>query len=179
MNKIIKVTTYVLFSIIGIGLIIFALGFRVNPTDSIPKGLYRLSSSHELKNAFVLLCPDDREIFKIALNRGYFEVGHCPSGSEALMKKVVAVEGDHVDSTISGVSVNGKKLPFSAPKVEDELRQSLPGWNAFNYVLKKNELVTMTTQSEWSFDSRYYGLINLGQIKGVVTPIWVKKGVQA
>ncbi|HDU7913666.1 TPA: S26 family signal peptidase, partial [Legionella pneumophila] len=42
-----------------------------------------------------------------------------------------------------------------------------------NYQLQKDEVMTMTSQSEWSFDGRYYGLVYTRQIKGMITPIWV------
>ena len=89
------------------------------------------------------------------------------------MKKVVAIPGDTVSVTKAGVFVNQTRIPFSKPKSKDGLNRSLPQWHATNYQLNKDELMTMTSQSEWSFDGRYYGLVHTGQIKGMLRPLWV------
>jgi len=36
---------------------------------------------------------------------------------------------------------------------------------------KEDEVITMTSQSEWSFDGRYYGLVRMGQIMGIVRDV--------
>ncbi|TIE18196.1 conjugative transfer signal peptidase TraF, partial [Legionella pneumophila] len=63
--------------------------------------------------------------------------------------------------------------PYSKPKIQDGMKRALPQWQVMNYQLQKDEVMTMTSQSEWSFDGRYYGLVHAGQIKGMITPIWV------
>ncbi|EHL31865.1 hypothetical protein LDG_6031 [Legionella drancourtii LLAP12] len=89
------------------------------------------------------------------------------------MKKVVAVSGDILSVTPEGVLVNQTLLPFSKPKLKDGINRTLPQWRTLDYSLKENEVMTMTSQSEWSFDGRYYGLVHTRQIKGMITPIWV------
>ena len=151
----------------------YSLGFRWNHTDSIPQGLYQLTNQKIIKGSFILFCPDNREAFQSAIKRQYLNAGFCAIGSEPLMKQVLATKGDVVSSNEKGVFVNGVALPFSAPKEKDGLNQVMSKWQVKNYKLQSHEFLTMTNQDEWSYDSRYYGLIYLSQIKGMVTPIWV------
>lgn len=44
----------------------------------------------------------------------------------------------------------------------------LPQWHVTDYRLKEDEVLTMTSQSEWSFEGRYYGLIRVKKIKGII-----------
>lgn len=162
-----------LISIIAAGLLFHAMGFRINLTESIPVGLYRITSVDTIKNTYVIFCPDDRPSFKLAMDRGYIDHGLNCGGYGYLMKKVVAVSGDILSVTFEGVFVNQTLIPFSKPKLADGMDRTLPQWQVMNYPLQKDEVMTMTNQSEWSFDGRYYGLVRKEQIKGMITPIWV------
>lgn len=172
-----KYLSVCLISLISMALLLIAIGFRINLTNSIPVGLYRITDEGNLKNAYVIFCPDDRQAFRIGLNRGYIDHGLYCGGYGYLIKKVAAMPGDILSITDAGVFVNQALLPFSKPKLKDGLNRALPQWHAANYKLKKEELLTMTNQSEWSFDGRYYGPVRTGQIKGMLTPIWVKKEI--
>jgi len=166
-----------LLSIIGMALLLVVMGLRINLTDSIPVGLYRIKAIQDVKNikqAYVIFCPDDKPVFQQAKDRGYIDHGLCPGGYGYLMKKVVATQGDQISVMASGVFVNQRLIPFSMPKARDGVNRALPQWRALNYQLKDDEFMTMTNQSAWSFDSRYYGPVRLSQIKGVITPVWVK-----
>lgn len=173
MKKLSVITAVFLISLIAASFFLVAMGFRVNLTESIPIGLYRITSPHAVKNAYVIFCPDNRESFKLGINRGYIDHGLYCGGYGYLMKKVVAVSGDILSVTPDGVFVNQMRIRYSKPKLKDGMRRILPQWQVSNYRLKDNELMTMTNQSEWSFDGRYYGLVHTGQIKGIITPIWV------
>ncbi len=150
------------------------LGFTLNPSDSIPKGVYRITHSTTLKGKYVLFCPDNRKAFIEANNRGYISRGFCPSGLGYMMKKVVAISGDIISVTDEGVIVNNKRLPYSTPLLKDGADRALGHWRIKGYKLKDNELLTMTDQDKWSFDGRYYGLIKTAQVKGVLLPVWIK-----
>ncbi|WP_248296807.1 S26 family signal peptidase, partial [Legionella pneumophila] len=105
--------------------------------------------------------------------RGYIDHGLFCDGYGYLMKKVVAVSGDILSVTNEGVFANQILIPYSKPKLLDGVKRVLPQWQVMNYQLQKDEVMTMTSQSEWSFDGRYYGLVHTRQIKGMITPIWV------
>ncbi|KTD05834.1 conjugal transfer protein TraF [Legionella gratiana] len=173
MKKLSVFISIFLISLITLGALFHAMDFRINLTESIPIGLYRITSAESLKNAYVIFCPDDRKSFRLAKNRGYLDHGLNCGGYGYLMKKVVAVSGDILSVTPEGVLVNQTLLPFSKPKLKDGINRTLPQWRILDYPLKENEVMTMTSQSEWSFDGRYYGLVHTRQIKGMITPIWV------
>ena len=173
MKKLSIIIAIFLISTIAAGILFNSMGFRINLTESIPVGLYRITGTEPLKNAYVIFCPDDRQSFKLAKNRGYIDHGLYCNGYGYLMKKVAAVSGDILSVTNEGVFVNQMLIPYSKPKLQDGMNRPLPQWQVINYQLKENEIMTMTSQSEWSFDGRYYGLVHTRQIKGMLTPIWV------
>ncbi|HAU0665193.1 TPA: conjugative transfer signal peptidase TraF [Legionella pneumophila] len=173
MKKMSAIISTLLIGLIAVGALFHAMGFRINLTESIPIGLYRIDSKASIKNSYVIFCPDDRESFRLARNRGYIDHGLYCNGYGYLMKKVVAISGDILSVTNEGVFVNQILTPYSKPKLQDGMKRSLPHWQVMNYQLQKDEVMTMTSQSEWSFDGRYYGLVHTGQIKGMITPIWV------
>ncbi|STX50162.1 conjugal transfer protein TraF [Legionella busanensis] len=178
MKKLSVIIAIFLMSFIFIGFLLAAMGLRVNLTGSIPIGLYRITNAENIKNAYVIFCPDDRKAFNLAMNRGYIDQGLYCGGYGYLMKKVVGISNDIISVTSEGVFVNQTLIPFSQPKLNDGMNRTLPQWRPINYHLKENEVMTMTSQNEWSFDGRYYGPIHRGQIKGVITPIWVKSNME-
>lgn len=173
MKKLSIIIAIFLISTIATGILFHSLGFRINLTESIAVGLYRITGTEPLKNAYVIFCPDDRQSFKLAKTRGYIDYGLYCNGYGYLMKKVVAVSGDTLSVTNEGVYVNQILILYSKPKLQDGMNRTLPHWQVMNYQLQEDEIMTMTSQSEWSFDGRYYGLVHTGQIKGMITPIWV------
>ncbi|CZH22749.1 conjugative transfer signal peptidase TraF [Legionella pneumophila serogroup 1] len=173
MKKLSAIISTLLISLIVVGALFHAMGFRINLTESIPIGLYRITSEAPIKNAYVIFCPDNRESFRLARDRGYIDHALYCDGYGYLMKKVVAVSGDILSVTNEGVFVNQMLIPHSKPKVQDGMKRTLPQWQVMNYQLQKDEVMTMTSQSEWSFDGRYYGLVHTRQIKGMIIPIWV------
>ena len=159
MKKLSVIISIFLISLIVVAALFHGIGFRINLTESIPIGLYRIDSKAPIKNSYVIFCPDDRKSFRLARDRGYIDHGLYCNGYGYLMNK--------------GVFVNHILTPYSKPKLQDGMKRSLPQWQVMNYQLQNDEVMTMTSQSEWSFDGRYYGLVHTGQIKGMITPIWV------
>lgn len=149
----------------------YLLGIRLNTTDSIPRGIYRITPLLSLKNNYVIFCPDNRSSFTEAMKRGYINHGLCPSGSGYLMKKVVAVKGDIVTSNDRGVFVNGQLQAYSKPLKFDGYKRPMKQWKIESYHLRSNEILTMTDQDMWSFDARYYGTVSLSQIKATIKKV--------
>lgn len=166
MKRLLTSLSWTLIGLITIGLLLEVIGIRINTSNSIPKGIYWISTAKKLKGQYVIFCPKNTEIFREALHRGFINKGLCPDGFGYLIKKVAAVENDRVSSTASGIFVNNQLLPFSQPK-----EVNLARWQVANYRLKPNELLLMTDQSAWSFDARYFGLTDKAQVKAIIKPL--------
>jgi len=173
MKKLSSIIAILLMSTIAVGMLFHSMGFKINLTESIPVGLYRITGAEPLKNAYVIFCPDDRQSFRLVRHRGYIDSGLYCGGYGYLMKKVVAVSGDILSVTKEGVLVNQMLISYSKPKLQDGMHRALPQWQVMDYQLQEDEIMTMTSQSKWSFDGRYYGLVHTRQIKGMIAPIWV------
>lgn len=136
----------------------WALGFRINATDSIPKGVYRIIQKTPEKGDYVLFCPPDESVFKEARTRGYLNTGFCQGGYEALMKKVAETAGDRISIDSDGVWVNGKHWPQSEPLVRDQQGRPMPKINIKSRLLKDDEYLLMGEHPA-SFDARYFGIM--------------------
>ena len=157
----------------AVGVACSVAGVRVNTTKSIPIGIYLTSSSAIEKGAYVMFCPPPSDVFDDARQRRYIASGACPGGYGYLMKKVLAAPPDVVDVSDDGVRVNGELLPLSAPLQADQAGRPLVRYQASRYALGHSEVLLMSDVSPTSFDSRYFGPINLAQIKTVIVPVFV------
>lgn len=157
-----------------IGLIVLValhLKFRVNFSGSMPRGIYRVVPKPAQVDDDVEVClPHNLAAFGI--RRGYLgDVGHCPDGSEPLVKQVVAMGGDTITVAMDFVAVNGKRLPYSATLKQDEKGLPVAAIERGIYVLKPDEVWLMGTHSTLSWDSRYYGALKKENINAVVKPL--------
>lgn len=159
-------------SILMLGVVCYVTGARINTTKSIPVGLYWTSSKPVEKGAYVLWCPPKAGVFDDAKERGYIGAGFCTGGYGYMMKRVLAAKNDSVTVTDDGVRVNGELLPFSKPIKADSVGRSLPRFQADHYMLGNFEVLLMSDVSDTSFDGRYFGPINISQIKTVIQPVF-------
>jgi type IV secretory pathway protease TraF len=85
------------------------------------------------------------------------------------MKPIVAGPGDHVCLHIpNGLYLNGARIAQVVMK--DGAGRSLPLWHGCRR-LRADEVFTLSTHAETSFDSRYYGPIERASILGVYRPL--------
>ena len=100
--------------------ILFGHRLVANRTHSLPVELYYWINVPIKKGSIVLFKPDQSTpLQQLGINRGY-EARKLP-----LLKRVVALAGDVVSVSSSGVSINGQHLPNSAPLLDDEDGRSL------------------------------------------------------
>ena len=101
---------------------------------------------------------------QLGVERGY-EVPGLP-----LLKRVVAVEGDWVSVSSSGVIINEQLLPNSAPLLRDKEGRALPVMNMDHYRLGTDQAFLMgVTPSSW--DSRYFGPVVFSLCSGSFVPV--------
>jgi conjugative transfer signal peptidase TraF len=138
-------------------------GFRVNLTNSLPLGIYRVVP---LRTAsYVAFCmPNDAGRLSVA--RGYRPIGSCSEGGAPLLKQLVANPGDHVAVSAAGIAVNGVLLPNTQALNQDRAGRALRPWAFGDYVVAPGELWVASTSNRYSYDSRYYGPVNAQQVLG-------------
>ena len=132
---------------------------RVNWTESLPRGLYRLTSDPLHRGALVVTCLEG-EPARVALKRGYLRPGRCRSGVRPVLKIVAAIEGDAVVVSEEGVEVNGRLLSFSAPRTKDRHGRPVATAPFGRYQLAGSE-VWLHNPVPFSWDSRYFGPVTL------------------
>jgi conjugative transfer signal peptidase TraF len=158
-------------AVLVLGAASYAAGARINTTKSIPVGLYLTTSEPVEKGDYVLWCPPKAGVFDDAKERGYIGAGFCAGGYGYMMKRVLAAKDDTVTVTDDGVQVNGELLPLSKPIKADSAGRPLPRFQADQYTLGNSEVLLMSDVSGTSFDARYFGPVNLSQIKTVIRPV--------
>jgi conjugative transfer signal peptidase TraF len=144
-------------------------GIRINPSPSVPVGLYVVSSNPDAP--LVEFCPDG-QAGRISRDRGYRTRGSCPDGAAPLLKGLVAQPGDLIRLSSSGIAVNGRLLPNTAPRAVDSAGRVLPRWPLGEYRVAAGMAWVVSTTNPLSFDSRYFGPINAGSILHHLEPLW-------
>src|SRR2546428_3819975 len=144
-------------------------GLRLNLTGSLPVGLDLASRAVPGRGAIVLACLPPR-VAAFARNRGYVPRGGCPGDVLPVGKPVVAVAGDTITVTSSGLSVNGIPVPNSRPRVTDRKGRPLPRLALGQHVVRPSSLWLVSSYSRFSFDSRYFVPVRAGQVLTSVRP---------
>ncbi|SHM13853.1 conjugation peptidase TraF. Serine peptidase. MEROPS family S26C [Nitrosospira sp. Nsp11] len=149
----------------------FTAGGRFNSTRSIPIGLYWITDEPVTKEAYVIFCPPVSSLFDEARDRGYISAGFCPGDYGFMMKRVLAAGNDCIDMTGEGVRVNGQLLDASKAMKADSAGRVMPHYSASGYTLRNREMLLMSDVSATSFDGRYFGPVDVSQIRGVIRPV--------
>lgn len=149
-----------LFAAIWLALVFglaFGAGLRINPTPSLPKGLYRLASGAPAKGDLVSFCLEG-EYAALAKERGYLHTGSCPSSLRPLLKRLAGLPGD----TVNPDTLNIRTLDSQGRPMPSALRGGIipPG------------MALVLADHEGSFDSRYYGLVQLDALQRVEA-VWI------
>ena len=92
-----------------------------------------------------------------------------PSG-EYYVKRVIALEGDLIDIRDGSVYLNGTLL--EEPYIKGETLEQ-PGAVRYPFRLQKGQIFVMGDNREISMDSRSFGVVGRGQIKG---KLWFHAG---
>lgn len=152
----------------------YVAGYRINTTASMPVGLWRMipTPAKPARGTIVIACMD-APLTTLALERGYVDPGPCPGGTELLLKPIAAVAGDAVEIGDTGIAVNGKPMPHTAPLARDVAGRELPALSRGEYQVLPNEVWLLSSYSPLSFDSRYFGGVPVSNIRGIARPVWV------
>ena len=154
-----------------VGIALFQLcgwfGVRLNLSPSLPAGLYAATKAPA---RLIEFCPGE-PYASLAIQRGYRDEGICPDGAMPLLKPIVATNGDAVDVSAHGITVNGSLLRNSAPLRVDTKGRPLPAWNFGHYVVAPGTVWVASSYNPRSFDSRYFGPVPISSIRDYVRPL--------
>ncbi|HLE83325.1 MAG TPA: S26 family signal peptidase [Thermoanaerobaculia bacterium] len=144
-------------------------------SQSMPRGIYLLlRPPGQSRPRLALLCLPP-ELGRFGRARGYLGVGACPGGVAALLKPVVATEGDVVAVDSRGVRVNGELLPRSAPLARDrEGRPLAVAWTG-PAPLPPGTVFVVSTFTERSWDSRYWGPLPVSSLRARAVPLLLEE----
>ena len=144
----------------------YSSGWRLNLSRSMPLGLYQIEPNFSRlhKGDLVVFCLPKKLLPK---NVDFLQNNQCPSGAAPFFKSIVGIPGDHIETGILGVKVNGVLLPNSTCREGGELRCT-----QFNGPLSSSEYWVFGYGSNpslaaHSFDSRYFGAIPPTSILGI------------
>jgi signal peptidase I len=147
-----------------IGITFFSIVFCIkrimyNVTDSMTKGIYVKKIISDYRKGDIVIFLMDKKYLK------FVESSLRKNKTEKLylLKRIVAVEGDTVETRKDGiVLINGEKKGkiFKIKGLTDKIEDK-------RYVLKKNEYYVMG-DTETSFDSRYLGILRKKDFKSEV-----------
>lgn len=157
----------------------WSAGLRLNLTQSMPMGLYRIVGRMPARGATVLVClPPGIAIF--ASERGYVpRGGACAHGTVPIGKVVLGVPGDTVTLLPAGLLLNGVPVPNSKAHARDHRGKSLPKLHYGSRVIGGGTLWLYSPYSAWSFDSRYFGPVATRHVVAVVRPLWTARSSRA
>lgn len=150
-----------------------AAGFYPNLTDSMPRGVWRLTGAPIARGRVVLVCPPLVPAVKAAKAAGYLIRGACPGAVAPLLKPVVAVAGDRVEVSAAGVFVNGRLIANSGLIERDGKGRALPRGQLGSHRVPQGRVWLVSSHNRYSFDSRYFGPVPASQVRGVAAPVWL------
>ncbi|MDP1680528.1 MAG: S26 family signal peptidase [Burkholderiales bacterium] len=137
-----------------------------NPTDSVPRGWYRVSSidnAASLHVGSIVLAQLPADVASFAGQRGYL-----PNGVP-ILKRVGAVAPQLVCVREQAVRVD--KVVVATARTHDGERRPLVAW-AQCRPLSDGELFLLSDTNPASFDSRYFGPIPVSAVLGIARPLW-------
>jgi len=134
-----------------------------NPSDSVPRGWYRIGKIDSLQVGSIVLARLPVPAAALAAQRDYLPAG-IP-----LLKRIGAMAPQRV--CLVGTSVRIDDVVEAAVMRADERGRSLLAWQQCRR-LAHGELFLLSNTNPASFDSRYFGPIRVSEVIGSAQPIW-------
>ena len=138
-----------------------------NPSDSVPRGWYRIEPAGTVADALhvgdIVLARLPAEAAALAAQRGYLPE-RIP-----LLKRIGAIAPQRVCIAQRTVCVDD--VPVALAREADGLGRGLPLWSHCR-ALRADELFLLSATNPASFDSRYFGPIDAAAVLGRAQPMW-------
>jgi len=139
-----------------------------NPSDSVPRGWYRIepqpASADALHVGDIVLARLPAEAAALAAQRGYLPA-RVP-----LLKRIGATAPQRV--CVAQRTVYVDDVPVALAREADGLGRGLPVWSHCR-ALRVGELFLLSATNPASFDSRYFGPIDAAAVLGRAQPMWI------
>ncbi len=158
----------------------YALGLRINLTESMPVGLWHVDrGAAPVLGRAVFTCPPNTAITHQAQRQGYLPYGRCTGGFATVVKTVVAGPGDRIELAKDALIVihrDGRRARYAGRLHRDSRGRLIPSIALGRYDVPAGTYWLGATYSPRSYDSRYFGPVNAQQIQGPAAPLWVAGG---
>ena len=136
-----------------------------NPSDSVPRGWYRIEPADALQVGSIVLARLPAPAATLAAQRGYLPAG-IP-----LLKRVGAVAPQRV--CMEGESVRIDDVTVGTVMRADGQGRPLQAWPQCRRLVR-GELFLLSSTNPASFDSRYFGPIAAANVIGRAQAIWTR-----
>lgn len=150
-----------------------AVRWVYNPSDSVPRGWYRITSARAADSAGtagdglhvgdIVLARLPADAAALAAQRGYLPE-RVP-----LLKRIGAMAPQRVCTLQRTIHVDD--VPVAHAREADTLGRVLPLWSHCR-ALRDGELFLLSATNSASFDSRYFGPIDAAAVLGRAQPMW-------
>lgn len=134
-----------------------------NPTDSVPRGWYRIGPADSLQVGSIVLARLPAPAAALAAQRDYLPAG-IP-----LLKRIGAMAPQRV--CMDGASVRIDDVVVAVVMRADGHGHPLSAWSQCRR-LAHGELFLLSSTNPASFDSRYFGPIRVSDVIGSAQPLW-------
>lgn len=159
----------VFFMLLFIGIVSVNSGKKYivyNYTNSIPKGFYYLYNDVDISS----IKKGDLIVFGIPLDvKGIVIERNWLNENDTLTKPVTAIYGDFVCTDDGMVRVNN--ISYKNIEKYDSNGRNMPKYEYCDLV-KEGDIFVFIKNSK-SFDSRYYGPINISEVIAKAKPLWI------
>ena len=134
-----------------------------NASDSAPRGWYVLVPTNDVRLGTLVFAQLPENAATLAAERGYLP------NSVPILKQVAATRGDYVCTKNRVLTIND--VPTGRALESDGAGRRLDYWTHCRS-LEDGELFLLGTGNAASFDSRYFGPVNVAAITGRAIPLW-------
>jgi conjugative transfer signal peptidase TraF len=150
-----------------------AAGPRINLTSSVPTGLYWYSPGHVHRGELVQACLPVK-VAEYAKERGILVNGICKANTEPVVKILAGIPGDTISISRNGVRINGTPWPMSAQRKFDSRGRQVELSVAPGVYRVPAGSVFLMGLNPRSWDSRYFGPVEISDVSGRWTPLLTK-----
>lgn len=155
---------------IAVGLLMISLSITskseprlvYNASESAPRGWYVIRPVSDLKIGDYVIARLPRDIAIFAAQRRYLPLG------VPVLKRVVATQGHRVCVRDGRVLIDG--LPAASTRSYDGQHRPLIAWSYCRQLIA-GEVFLLNVENRSSFDSRYFGPVDISFVRGQATAL--------